>query len=59
MKVKELLKEFKDERRPYVSAAAFLGINPATIVAWEKKGGQVPIQWAALFREKKRMEVSE
>jgi DNA-binding transcriptional MerR regulator len=55
MKVKELIKDFEGERRPYVAAAAFLGVHPRTISVWEeKKGGVVPEQWAALYREKKQ-----
>lgn len=57
MKVKELIKDFEDERRPYVSAAAFLGVHPKTISVWENKDGEVPPQWAALYREKKQKEV--
>jgi hypothetical protein len=54
MKVKELIKYFEGERRPYVAAAAFLGIHPRTISVWEEtKDGLVPDQWAALYREKK------
>ena len=52
MKTSELLKAFKNEKKPIVSAAGFLGIHPETIKAWEKKGGSVPEQWAALYREK-------
>ena len=54
MKVEDLLKNFEEERRPYIAAAAFLGIHPQTISVWEKdKKGMVPPQWAALYREKK------
>jgi DNA-binding transcriptional MerR regulator len=56
MKVKEILKKFKDEKKPIVSAAAFLGVHPETIKFWEKKGGYVPEQWAALYREKTKEE---
>jgi len=51
MKVKELLNHFKDTPKPKVSAAAFLGINPATITAWEKSGN-VPVQWESHFKIK-------
>ncbi len=56
MKVAELLKAFQDTRHPIVSAASLLGIHPNAIRAWEKKDGLVPVQWAALFREKKAKE---
>ena len=56
MKVAELLKAFKDTRRPMVSAASMLGIHPNAIRAWENKDGLVPEQWAALYREKKAKE---
>ena len=56
MKVSELLKPFKEDRHPIVSAASFLGINPNTIRFWDKKDGKVPEQWAALYREKKAKE---
>ena len=51
MKVKELLGYFKNTPKPKVSAAAFLGINPATITAWEKSGN-VPVQWESHFKIK-------
>lgn len=50
MTVSELIDHFKEERRPYVAAAAFLGIHPRTISVWEEKGGKLPEQWAALFQ---------
>ena len=53
MKVAELLKAFRDTRHPIVSAASLLGISPNTIRVWETKDGIVPVQWAALYREKK------
>jgi len=56
MKVSELLRAFGDVRHPIVSAASFLGISPNTIRVWDTKGGLVPVQWAALFREKKAKE---
>ncbi len=56
MKVSELLKAFGDVRHPIVSAASFLGISPNTIRVWEKKDGLVPVQWAAMYREKKAKE---
>ena len=59
MKVSELLKAFKDDRHPIVSAASFLGISPNTIRVWETKDGIVPVQWAALYREKKAKEVKK
>ena len=59
MKVSELLKQFKEDRHPIVSAASFLGISPNTIRVWEKKDGLVPVQWAALYRDKKAKEVKK
>ena len=56
MKVSELLRAFGDVRHPIVSAASFLGISPNTIRVWEKKDGLVPVQWTALYREKKATE---
>lgn len=56
MKVSELLRAFGDVRHPIVSAASFLGISPNTIRVWEKKDGLVPVQWAAMYREKKAKE---
>lgn len=56
MKVAELLKAFQDTRHPIVSAASLLGIHPNAIRAWEKKDGLVPVQWAAMYREKKATE---
>ena len=52
MKVSELLKAFNGDRHPIVSAASLLGIHPNAIRAWDKKDGIVPVQWAALYREK-------
>ena len=52
MKVKELLDHFKHTPKPKISAAAFLGIHPATITAWEK-AGSVPAQWESHFKLKK------
>lgn len=52
MKVSELLKAFKGDKHPIVSAASLLGIHPNAIRAWDKKDGIVPVQWAALYREK-------
>ena len=54
MKVSELLRAFGDVRHPIVSAASFLGISPNTIRVWDTKGGIVPAQWAALYREKEK-----
>ena len=59
MKVSELLKAFKDTRRPMVSAASMLGISPNTIRVWENKDGLVPEQWAALYRERKAKEAKK
>ncbi len=59
MKVSELLRAFGDVRHPIVSAASFLGISPNTIRVWEKKDGLVPVQWAAMYREKKAKEEKE
>ncbi len=59
MKVSELLKDFKDAKYPAVAAASFLGINPHTIRFWEKKDGLVPVQWAAMYREKKAKEAKK
>ena len=59
MKVSELLKAFSDVRHPIVSAAHFLGISPNTIRVWETKDGIVPVQWAALYREKKAKEAKK
>ena len=56
MKVSELLKDFKEAKYPAVAAANFLNLNPNTIRFWEKKDGLVPVQWAALYREKKAKE---
>ena len=56
MKVNELLKDFKEANHPAVAAASFLGISPNTISFWAKKNGLVPVQWAALYREKKAKE---
>ena len=56
MKVCELLKDFKDAKHPAVAAASFIGISPNTIIFWKHKDGQVPEQWAALYREKKAKE---
>lgn len=53
MKVSELLKDFKGAKYPAVAAANFLDLSPNTIRFWEKKDGLVPVQWAALYREKK------
>ena len=52
MKVSELLRAFGDVRHPIVSAASFLGISPNTIRVWDNKDGLVPVQWAALYRER-------
>ena len=52
MKVSELLKNFKEAKHPAVAAASFLGISPNTISVWKNKDGLVPVQWAALYREK-------
>lgn len=57
MKTEELIKHFKDDRRPIASAAAFLGVHENTVRAWMNKDGVVPAQWAALYREKKQKEV--
>ena len=59
MKVSELLRAFGDVRHPIVSAASFLGISPNTIRVWEKKDGLVPVQWAAMYREKKAKEAKK
>ncbi|MDX9776994.1 MAG: hypothetical protein RBT40_13775 [Petrimonas sp.] len=56
MKVAELLKDFKDAKHPAVAAASFIGISPNTISFWKNKDGLVPVQWAALYREKKAKE---
>ena len=53
MKVSELLKDFKEAKYPAVAAANFLDLSPNTIRVWEKKDGLVPVQWAAMYREKK------
>ena len=52
MKTDELIKIFKDKRRPICSAAAFLGVHENTVRAWIRKDGVVPEQWAALFQVK-------
>jgi uncharacterized protein YjcR len=59
MKVSELLKDFNDAKHPAVAAASFIGISPNTIIFWKHKDGQVPEQWAALYREKKANEVKK
>lgn len=55
MKVDELLSYFIS-KNPMVEAAAYLGVHPNTIRAWEKTTGYVPEQWAALFNDKKAKE---
>jgi len=59
MKVSELLKDFKEAKYPAIAAANFLDLSPNTIRVWEKKNGLVPVQWAALFREKKAKEAKK
>ena len=59
MKVSELLKDFKEAKYPAVAAANFLDLSPNTIRFWEKKDGLVPVQWAALYREKKAKEATK
>ena len=59
MKVSELLKDFKESKHPAVAAANFLDLSPNTIMFWAKKDGLVPVQWAALYRERKAKEVKK
>lgn len=62
MKVSELLKDFNGAKYPMVAAASFIGISPQTIRVWiDKDGlnGLVPVQWAALYREKKAKEAKK
>jgi DNA-binding transcriptional MerR regulator len=56
MTVNQLLKAFRDHKKPHVAASAYLGIHPQTIRVWEKKDGKVPSNWEALYKSKKENE---
>jgi hypothetical protein len=56
MKVEDLIKDFSGERKPIVAVAAYLGLHPQTIATWQKKDGDVPEQWEALYRQKREAE---
>jgi len=58
MEYNELIKYFESERKPLVSAAAYLGLHPETVRAWQRTG-VVPRQWAALFQVKKGQSKNE
>ena len=59
MTVKTFLQKFKNESIPKVSAAAAIGVYPATIDAWIKKDGLIPERWAYMVSTKFGIPINE